>query len=293
MNFCCGFNEYSVVLHISSFVKLMMLLTVYGCKVSQAIIPREALTMPDISSLSLSFDKVAMTFPDGTEALLDVSFSVGPNEFVSVVGPSGCGKSTLLNIASGLLEPTSGSVEIADTSMGYIFQDPTLLPWRSVLRNVELLCELHQIPKEERRKRAQEAINLVGLSGFEKHFPKALSGGMKMRTSLARTLTLHPRVFLFDEPFGSLDEITREKLNDETQLLFQKEGFSSLFITHSISEAVFLSTKVYVMSDRPGRIVAEFDIPFDYPRAPQQRFDPNFAEICGEISNALRGVDHD
>ena len=107
--------------------------------------------MPDISSLSLSFDKVAMTFPDGTEALLDVSFSVGPNEFVSVVGPSGCGKSTLLNIASGLLKPTSGSVEIADTSMGYIFQDPTLLPWRTVLRNVELLCELHQIPKEERR----------------------------------------------------------------------------------------------------------------------------------------------
>ena len=249
--------------------------------------------MPDISSLSLSFDEISMRFPDGTEALLDVSLSVGPNEFVSVVGPSGCGKSTLLNIASGLLKPTAGSVEIADTSMGYIFQDPTLLPWRTVLRNVELLCELHQVPKEERRKRAQEAIDLVGLSGFERHFPKTLSGGMKMRTSLARTLTLHPRVFLFDEPFGSLDEITREKLNDETQHLFQKEGFSSLFITHSISEAVYLSTKVYVMSERPGRVIAEFDIPFDYPRVPEQRFDPNFAEVCGEISNALRGVDND
>ena len=116
--------------------------------------------------------------------------------------------------------------------------------------------ELHQIPKEDRRERAQKAINLVGLSGFENHFPKALSGGMKMRTSLARTLTLHPEMFLFDEPFGSLDEITREKLNDETQILFQKEGFASLFITHSISEAVFLSTKVYVMSERPGTIVA-------------------------------------
>ena len=165
--------------------------------------------MPDISSLSLSFDEVSMTFPDGTEALRDVSISVNSSEFVSVVGPSGCGKSTILNIASGLLEPTSGSVKITDTSMGYIFQDPTLLPWRTVFRNVELLCELHQVPKEERRKRAHEVINLVGLTGFENHFPKALSGGMKMRASLARTLTLHPRLFLFDEPFGSLDEITR------------------------------------------------------------------------------------
>ncbi len=246
--------------------------------------------MPDISSLSLSFDEVSMTFPDGTEALRDVSLSVNSNEFVSVVGPSGCGKSTLLNIASGLLKPTSGSVEKANTSLGYIFQDPTLLPWRTVMRNVELLCELHQIPKEDRRERAQKAINLVGLTGFEKYFPKALSGGMKMRTSLARTLTLYPEVFLFDEPFGSLDEITREKLNDETQTLFQKEGFASLFITHSIPEAVFLSTKVYVMSERPGAIVAAFDIPFNYPRVPDQRFDPGFAEICREISNALRGA---
>ena len=249
--------------------------------------------MPDISSFRLSFDEVSMTFPDGTEALRDVSLSVNSSEFVSVVGPSGCGKSTILNIASGLLEPTSGSVKMTDNSLGYIFQDPTLLPWRTVFRNVELLCELHQIPREERRRRAEEAINLVGLTGFENHFPKALSGGMKMRASLARTLTLHPQVFLFDEPFGSLDEITREKLNDETQLLFLKEGFSSLFITHSISEAVYLSTKVYVMSERPGRIIAEFDIPFNYPRVPQQRFDPNFAEICRGISSALRGVDHD
>ena len=249
--------------------------------------------MQDISSFRLSFDEVSMTFPDGTEALRDVSFSVAPREFVSVVGPSGCGKSTLLNIASGLLKPSSGSVEVADISLGYIFQDPTLLPWRTVKRNVELLCELHQIPKEDRQERAQEAINLVGLSGFENHFPKTLSGGMKMRTSLARTLTLHPEMFLFDEPFGSLDEITREKLNDETQILFQKEGFASLFITHSISEAVFLSTKVYVMSERPGTIVAAFDVPFDYPRVPNQRFDPSFTKICREVSNALRGVRHD
>jgi len=248
--------------------------------------------MPDTSSLSVSFDEVGMVFPDGTQALRDVSFSVGSDEFVSVVGPSGCGKSTLLNIASGLLKPTSGSVDISDTSLGYIFQDPTLLPWRTVLRNIELLCELHQIPKAARRERALAAIDLVGLTGFEKHFPKTLSGGMRMRTSLARTLTLHPQVFLFDEPFGSLDEITREKLNDETQLLFQKEGFSGLFITHSIPEAVFLSTKVYVMSDRPGTIIVEFDIPFDYPRLPRQRFEPSFAKICGDVSNALRGTRH-
>ena len=249
--------------------------------------------MPDTSSLSLSFDEVGMVYPDGTEALQNVSFSVADGEFVTVVGPSGCGKSTLLKIASNLLTLTSGAVNIADKRLGYIFQDPTLLPWRTVLGNVELLCELHQTPKEERREKAQAAIELVGLSGFEKHYPKTLSGGMKMRTSLARTLTLQPEVFLFDEPFGSLDEITREKLNEETQLLFQERGFSGLFITHSITEAVFMSTKVYVMSERPGTMVANFEIPFNFPRSPDLRFDPDFAEICGQISNALRGNHHE
>ncbi|MBG00754.1 MAG: ABC transporter ATP-binding protein [Acidimicrobiaceae bacterium] len=234
-----------------------------------------------------------MVYPDGTEALTNVSFSVAQNEFITVVGPSGCGKSTLLKIASDLLKPTSGAVDVSNKSLGYIFQDPTLLPWRTVLGNVELLCELHQIPKDERREKAQAAIELVGLSGFERHYPKTLSGGMKMRTSLARTLTLQPKVFLFDEPFGSLDEITREKLNEETQLLFQKEGFAGLFITHSITEAVFMSTKVYVMSERPGKIVAGFEIPFGFPRSPTLRFDPDFAEVCGHISSALRGNRHE
>ena len=249
--------------------------------------------MPDTSTLSLSFDEIGMVYPDGTEALRNVSFSVAHGEFITVVGPSGCGKSTLLKIASELLEPTSGSVDVIEKNLGYIFQDPTLLPWRTVLGNVELLCELHQIPKDERREKAKAAIELVGLSGFEKHYPKTLSGGMKMRTSLARTLTLQPKVFLFDEPFGSLDEITREKLNEETQLLFQQEGFAGLFITHSITEAVFMSSKVYVMSGRPGTIVAGFKIPFDFPRSPTLRFDPDFAEICGQISSALRGNHHE
>ena len=238
---------------------------------------------------ALAFDGIGMVFPDGTEALRNITFSVDKGDFVTVVGPSGCGKSTLLRIAAGLLEPTSGSVEIDRDRLGYVFQDATLLPWRTVRQNVELLSELHGFDSAERTRLSTEAIDLVGLNGFENHYPKSLSGGMKMRTSLARTLTLKPPVFLFDEPFGAVDEITREHLNEETLLLFQSEGFAGLFITHSIREAVFMSTKVYVMSARPGRIVAAFDVPFSYPRQPELRFDPDFAHLSGEISLALRG----
>ena len=238
---------------------------------------------------SLAFENTGMVFPDGTEALQDVSFTVDQGEFVTVVGPSGCGKSTLLKMASGLLEPTSGSVSADRDQLGYVFQDPTLMDWRTVQGNVELLAELHGVESQESERIAIEAIKLVGLSGFEGHYPKALSGGMRMRCSLARSLTLKPPVFLFDEPFAAVDEITREHLNDETQRLFQSEGFAGLFITHSISEAVFLSTRVLVMSARPGRIVEEFNISFDYPRRPELRFDPSFAELCGEVSLKLRG----
>jgi len=239
---------------------------------------------------ALSFRHISMKFPDGTEALSDVSFDVDSGEFVTIVGPSGCGKSTLLKIASGLLQATEGSVEVDPRGIGYVFQDATLLPWRTVHRNVELLAELHGIDKSQRDVLVREAIDLVGLAGFEHHYPKSLSGGMKMRASLARTMTLKPPLFLFDEPFGAVDEITRERLNEETLKLFTQERFAGLFITHSISEAVFLSTKVYVMSARPGRLVASFDVPFDYPRLPDFRFDPRFAEISAEISRALRGA---
>lgn len=238
---------------------------------------------------SLTFDGIGMVFPDGTEALRDISFTVNKGEFVTVVGPSGCGKSTLLKIASGLLEPTGGSVSVDRDHLGYVFQDATLLQWRTVRANVELFSELNGVPLAERRQLAQEAIDLVGLRGFEDHYPKSLSGGMKMRCSLARSLTLKPPVFLFYEPFGAVDEITREHLNSETQGLFLREGFAGLFITHSISEAVFLSTKVLVMSARPGQIVAEFDVPFNYPRDPSLRFDPDFAELSGKVSVELRG----
>ena len=238
----------------------------------------------------LSFDRIGMVFADGTEAIREVSFTVDKGEFVTVVGPSGCGKSTLLKIASGLLDPTRGSVLVDRERLGYVFQDPTLLPWRTVQQNVELLPELHGMGKAERARLAKRAIDTVGLTGFEHHYPKALSGGMRMRCSLARTLTLNPPLFLFDEPFGAVDEITREHLNEETQRLFASEGFAGLFITHSISEAVFLSTRVLVMSARPGRIVAEFAVPFEYPRNPDLRFQPEFARLSGELSRALRGA---
>ena len=238
---------------------------------------------------ALQFDNVGMTFPDGTQALENVSLSVTPGEFVTVVGPSGCGKSTLLRIASGLETQTQGSCAVDRDSIGYVFQDATLLPWRSVQRNIELLAELHGETKAECQRRAQEAISLVGLDGFADKYPRQLSGGMRMRASLARSLVMKPRVFLFDEPFGALDEITRERLNDELLGLFQREGFAGLFITHSIAEAVYMSTRVLVMSPRPGRITASFDIPFAYPRDHDLRYRPEFAELCGRVSHALRG----
>jgi NitT/TauT family transport system ATP-binding protein len=238
----------------------------------------------------LDFDNVSMTFPDGTRALEEISFSVRAGEFVTVVGPSGCGKSTLLRIASNLESNTGGTCSVDRDSIGYVFQDPTLMAWRNVRRNVELIAELHNVPKAERQIRATEAIEVVGLKGFEDKYPRQLSGGMKMRASLARSLVMKPKVFLFDEPFGALDEITRERLNDEVLNLFQSEGFAGLFITHSISEAVYMSTKVLVMSARPGRIVASFDVPFGTNRTHDLRYEPKFAELCGEISHALRGA---
>lgn len=236
----------------------------------------------------LAFRDVAKTFPDGTTALEHVDLDVAPGDFVTVVGPSGCGKSTLLRIASGLEPHTGGTATVDDRRIGYVFQDATLLPWRPVRANVELLAELNGMPRAERARKAAEAIELVGLTGFEDHLPRALSGGMRMRVSLARSLTLDPTLFLFDEPFGALDEITRERLNDELLRLFESQHFGALFITHSVSEAVYLSTRVVVMSGRPGRIVEEFAVPFAYPRSPELRFTPEFGALSGAVSHALR-----
>ncbi len=238
----------------------------------------------------LAFSGVGRVFADGTEALRGVDLQVGRGEFVTVVGPSGCGKSTLLRLASGLDGPSTGAVTVASERVGYVFQDPTLLPWRSVSRNIELLAELERVPKPERRRRVAEVIRLVGLDGFERHRPRALSGGMRMRVSLARSLVLEPDVFLFDEPFGALDEMTRERLNDELLQLFADRQFAALFITHSVAEAVFLSTRVVVMSPRPGRLLGDVAVPFGYPRLPELRYTEEFGKVAGEVSDLLRDV---
>lgn len=250
--------------------------------------PLEMMAATDRSAVRLVFDHVSMMFPDGTHAVDDVSFDVASGEFVTVVGPSGCGKSTLLRIASGLTDNTAGTCTIDRDSIGYVFQDATLLPWRNVWRNVELNAELQGMDKAERTAKTAAAIELVSLGGHEKKFPKQLSGGMKMRCSLARSLVLNPQVFLFDEPFGALDEITRERLNSEVLSLFEREKFAGLFITHSVSEAVFLSTRVLVMSARPGRIIDDIPIPFGYPRAHELRYEPDFGALAARVSNGLK-----
>jgi NitT/TauT family transport system ATP-binding protein len=235
----------------------------------------------------LRFSGVTKEF-SGTTALAEANLEVSPGEFVAVVGPSGCGKSTLLRIASGLDDVSAGAVEVGASRVGYVFQDATLLPWRTVAQNVGLFAELEKMGKAERGRRINDAIELVGLAGFERHLPHQLSGGMRMRASLARSLVLDPDVFLFDEPFGALDEITRERLNDELLRLFGLRAFAALFITHSVAEAVFLATRVVVMSGRPGRVIADITVPFDYPRTPELRYTPEFASLCGEVSQHLR-----
>lgn len=242
----------------------------------------------EMSDSALRMTNISLTFADGTQALDNVNLNIQSGEFVTIVGPSGCGKSTLLRLASGLLAQTQGLCDVDRTSLGYVFQDPTLLPWRTVRRNVELNAELAGMDKPSRQKAANAAIELVNLTGNEDKYPKQLSGGMKMRCSLARSLVLQPNLFLFDEPFAALDEITREHLNDELLHLYQNQHFASLFITHSIQEAVFLSTRVLVMSARPGRIIAEHAVDFPYPRHPDIRYQSDFAEICGKISADLK-----
>jgi NitT/TauT family transport system ATP-binding protein len=236
----------------------------------------------------LSFAGVGKRFPDGTTALDGVDFRVPAGEFVSVVGPSGCGKSTLLRIASGLSPVSAGALQVKTDKIGYVFQDPTLLPWRTVQGNVELFAELRSLPREERRRRANDAIKLVGLSDFAGHRPRSLSGGMRMRVSLARSLTLQPELFLFDEPFGALEEIARERLNDELLQLYLTQRFTALFVTHSVMEAFFMSTRVLVMSGRPGRVRRDFAVPFAYPRSPRLRFEERFARLAGQVSACLR-----
>ncbi|GAA0579496.1 ABC transporter ATP-binding protein [Paractinoplanes ferrugineus] len=236
--------------------------------------------------------------PDEVTALSDVELTVGDGEFVSLIGPSGCGKSTLLRLVADLIEPTTGAITVAgktagkarrDQDYGIAFQQAGLFEWRTVLRNVELPLELRGLGRAERRARAEEMLALVGLADFAGHYPAQLSGGMQQRVAIARALAVQPPLLLMDEPFGALDEMTRERLQGELLGICAKTGTSTVFVTHSISEAVFLSTKVVVMSARPGRITAAIDI--DLPaRDEAARQSERYFEHVTAVRQALRGV---
>jgi NitT/TauT family transport system ATP-binding protein len=233
----------------------------------------------------------------GVVALQDVDLEIGPGEFVSLIGPSGCGKSTLLRIVGDLIQPSTGSVVVngksahqarVDRDYGIVFQDAVLFDWRTVARNIGLPLELAGWSREKRRRRVEEMLELVELTGFESHHPWQLSGGMQQRVSIARALSFDPPLLLMDEPFGALDEMTRERLNLELLRIWQASGSTVVFVTHSISEAVFLSTRVVVMSPRPGRITEIVDVDLPQPRAFRTREEPRFAELIRDVRRALR-----
>lgn len=236
----------------------------------------------------LNFASVGVTYPRGTEAVRGIDLQLQRGEFVSIVGPSGCGKSTLLRVAAGLSKPTTGEAAVSAQRIGFVFQDANLLPWRSVLRNVELFPELSGQSRSGRRTAALEALDVVGLGNYRDHLPHQLSGGMRMRVSLARSLMIEPDLFLFDEPFGALDEITRERLNDEVLDMFTDRRFAGLFVTHSVPEAIYMSTRVVVLSGCPGQVVDNIDVPFGLRREPGLRLTPDFAALNDRITAALR-----
>lgn len=241
--------------------------------------------MTSDTSAVLRLTGVEMEFDDGTRALTGIDLAVAPGELVTLVGPSGCGKTTILRLAAGLLTPTSGEVEVTGATTSFVFQDPTLLEWRTALRNVELLGELSGVPREERRTRALAALESVGLAADAAKHPRQLSGGMRMRVSIARALVADPDLALFDEPFGALDEITRLAQQTLLQDLFAQRRFAALFITHSVSEAVYLSDRVLVMGR--GTIAAEVRVPWEHPRPPEIRYSAEFAALAGEVSRLL------
>ena len=234
--------------------------------------------MISVSEVTKNFDEV--------HALKEVNLDIATGEFVTIVGPSGCGQSTLLRIIAGLIS-TQGSVEKADKG-AFVFQDAALLPWRTVQKNAELLMELEDgFSKEERVSRVSSALHQVGLSGFEKSYPHQLSGGMKMRLSLARALVLRPDYLLLDEPLSAVDELTRELLQEEIHALWKKENFTAILVTHNVAEAVYLSNRVIVMSPRPGRITHIVDIPFK-KRDRNLRSETAYTKLVNDISGKLR-----
>jgi len=245
-----------------------------------------------ISGLEKTFAK------GGTTALVDIELELRPGEFVSLIGPSGCGKSTLLRIIGDLVEPTRGTVHVGgktahqarlDRDYGMVFQEAVLYDWRTVAKNITLPLELAGWSRARRVERTKEMVDLVELSGFESHHPWQLSGGMQMRVAIARALSFDPKLLLMDEPFGALDEMTRERLNLELLRIWEASRSTVVFVTHSITEAVFLSTRVVVMSPRPGRIAAVVDVDLPQPRTADTREEPRFFELATELRELLRG----
>jgi NitT/TauT family transport system ATP-binding protein len=251
----------------------------------------------------ISIQNMSKTFraKDGTTvpALEDINMDVKAGEFISLIGPSGCGKSTLLRVIADLIQPSSGTVTVndkpaaqarKDRDYGFVFQNATLYDWRTVLKNVQLPLEIMNFSRDEREKRAREMLEMVELKGFEGKYPWQLSGGMQQRVSIARALAFQPRILLMDEPFGALDEMTRERMNNELLRIWNEiQGMSVMFVTHSISEAVYLSTKVVVLSPRPGRIAEVIDIPLPQPRGPETRDLDDYFHLTSRVRYALRG----
>jgi NitT/TauT family transport system ATP-binding protein len=253
-----------------------------------------------ISSV-IALENLSMTyFGRGmqTVALQNANLTVAEGEFISLIGPSGCGKTTLLRLIADLVQPTDGKIVVAgktpgqarrDREYGYVFQAPVLYEWRSVLRNVTLPLEIMGYARERRRERASELLEMVGLREFHSSYPWQLSGGMQQRVSIARALAFDPKLLLMDEPFGALDEITRETMNNELLRIWQETGKTVIFVTHSIPEAVFLSSRVVVMTPRPGKIERIVDIDLPYPRNEESRESSRFFELATEVREALRG----
>jgi NitT/TauT family transport system ATP-binding protein len=256
--------------------------------------------LPDATSLIrplVALTGVEKRYRNGTLAVRGVDLSIGQGEFVSLLGPSGCGKSTLLRMIAGLIDASAGSIDWPsamhdargrpERSIGFVFQEPTLMPWAGALGNVMLPLRLAGVPKSEAADRAAAALAAVGLAGFEKAYPRALSGGMKMRVSIARALVTKPRLLLMDEPFAALDEITRFKLNNDLLELWERERFTTIFVTHSVFESVYLSQRIVVMAARPGRVVHDIAIEDPYPRGESFRTSAEYAAQCRIVSRAL------
>ncbi len=240
----------------------------------------------------LALRGVGKSFSNGVDALRGVDLFIREGDFVSLLGPSGCGKSTALRIVAGLSSPTTGRLDwqgegIGQKDVGFVFQEPTLMPWASVFDNVWLPLRLRGVSRREAEPAIRELLERVHLSGFEEAVPRELSGGMKMRVSIARGLVTKPRVLLMDEPFAALDEITRFKLNDDILELWQDQRFTVVFVTHSVFESVFLSNRIVVMAARPGRVHGELAVDVPYPRDERFRTSPEYAALCRETSDAL------